>query len=99
MVHAVLEEMPKWGVLLDVLTEIQEERARLAGSDSEADRQAAAAPVVVMAREAHTCAQLREVGYGAGAGHESGLRSVSGRGQAWKWVYGYTILHCRQATL
>jgi GTP cyclohydrolase I len=62
VVHAVLEEMPKWGVLVDVLTEVQEERARLAGSDAEADRQAAAAPVVVMAREAHTCAQLREVG-------------------------------------
>ena len=61
VIHAVLEEMPKWGVLRDVLEEAQAERKRLAASDDPAQRQAAAAPVVVMAQEAHTCAQLREV--------------------------------------
>ena len=77
VLHAVLEEMPKWGVLQDVLTEIQEERSRLASSDSEAERQAAAAPVVVMAREAHTCAQLREVGRAVGT---VGVRVIVGVG-------------------
>ena len=57
----MLEEMPKWGVLRDVLEEVQAERKRLAASDDPARRKAAAAPVVVMAQEAHTCAQLREV--------------------------------------
>ncbi len=58
----MLEEMPKWGVLRDVLEEVQAERRRLAASDDPVQRKAAAAPVVVMAQEAHTCAQLREVG-------------------------------------
>ena len=80
VVHAVLEPMPKWGVLQDVLAEIQEERARLACSDEEADRKAAAAPVVVMAREAHTCAQLREVREGSGLG----VWSASALGSSWE---------------
>ena len=53
--------MPKWELLREVLAEVQAERARLAASEDPAERAAAAAPVVVMAREAHTCAQLREV--------------------------------------
>lgn len=61
MVHQVLEPQPKWELLREVLTEVQAERARLAESEDAAERATAAAPVVVMAREAHTCAQLREV--------------------------------------
>ena len=40
---------------------MQAERARLQGSEDPAARAAGAAPVVIMTREAHTCAQLREV--------------------------------------
>jgi hypothetical protein len=37
------------------------ERERLAASESELDQAAAAAPVLVVAREAHTCTQLAHV--------------------------------------
>ena len=54
----VLEELPKWGLLREILGEVQAERARLAASDAEPEREAAAAPVLVVARESHTCSQL-----------------------------------------
>ncbi len=57
----MLEELPKWGLLTEVMTEVAAERARLAASDAEADRAAAAAPVLIVAREVHTCAQLAKV--------------------------------------
>ena len=57
----MLEELPKWGLLMEIMGEVAAERARLAASDAAADRAAAAAPVLIVARELHTCAQLAKV--------------------------------------
>ncbi len=60
-VEAVLEALPKWELLVSIMGEVQAERGRLAASGAPADAAAAAAPVVLLAREAHTCAQLAQV--------------------------------------
>ncbi|KAL3151984.1 hypothetical protein ABBQ32_001106 [Trebouxia sp. C0010 RCD-2024] len=64
--EAVLEEMPKWALVQEVLQEIQQERLRmqsdrlLDGDLLQASRQkAAAAKVLIVAQEARTCLQLR----------------------------------------
>lgn len=57
----MLEELPKWGLLTEIMGEVSAERRRLAASEAEADRAAATAPVLIVAREIHTCAQLAKV--------------------------------------
>lgn len=58
---AVLEPLPKWELLVSIMEEVALERARLAASSSSTDRSATAAPVLVIAKEAHTCVQLAKV--------------------------------------
>lgn len=69
-IEPVLEPLPKWNLLLEVMEEIQEARAAAASrllqpaeTDQQraADEAVAAAPVVVFAQDAHTVAQLKEV--------------------------------------
>lgn len=72
VVEPVLEELPKWHALREVLEEIEVERAALV-SQAEADvaagygaaaagkREAAEAPVVVFCQDTFTCLQLREI--------------------------------------
>jgi DNA excision repair protein ERCC-4 len=72
VVEPVLQELPKWHALREVLEEVAREREALveqaaedaaAGRDAEAavKREAAAAPALVFCQDAFTCAQLREV--------------------------------------
>lgn len=69
-IEPVLEPLPKWQLLLEVMEEIQEARAAAASrllqpaespQQHAADEAVASAPVVVFAHDAHTIAQLKEV--------------------------------------
>lgn len=57
----MLEPLPKWELLVSIMGEVAEERSRLAASGDPRNAAAAEAPVVVLAREAHTCTQLAKV--------------------------------------
>lgn len=69
-IEPVLEPLPKWNLLLEVMEEIQEARAAAASrllqpaatpQQRAADEVVATAPVVVFAQDAHTVAQLKQV--------------------------------------
>jgi DNA excision repair protein ERCC-4 len=84
VVEPVLEELPKWAALREVLDEVAAERAALAAAaaadaaagrdgDAAARAEAAAAPVVVFCADELVAAQLREVL------SEGGARAYMGR--------------------
>jgi len=64
----VLEPLPKWQLVLDVLAEIQAEREALICAPTPTRADAGAARVVVVAREPRTVAQLAACAAAGGAG-------------------------------
>ncbi|KAL0051045.1 hypothetical protein WJX82_001096 [Trebouxia sp. C0006] len=75
-IEAVLEEMPKWGLVQQVLQEVQQERLRLQTDTlPEADslqasavkQQIGEAQILIVAQEARTCLQLKSCLGGGGA--------------------------------